>query len=332
MMTKRDQAGREELSGLLLHVILRSCRSGDLVRQAADWQKMIECMDSMLFWCGGRVFACRCEAGRVEFALEVACVPVARMLRYVSVPYSLYLNRADGRRGRVFKPARVYRVRWAFLSELVFWLHRALPGSGWTADAAYTSPGRSSCIDSQPVLSELGSGRNALREYRRLRARGVDEELAQGFASGGRGTPQIHERFGPAEELDRHKQQAILRAVVALVASRESVDLPQMQGRSRARPVCQARAMLTLACVRFGVSLPLIAELLNRHESTLQESVVRLRARDPEGLLSAADAIGAAVRGGSVNPPYASDETQEEQRAKATHPGAAVPNSGEQNR
>ena len=70
MGTRRARLGSDHRSSALLHVILHGCRSGPLVRDEVDWRKMTESIDSILFWCGGRVFACRCEADRVEFAIE----------------------------------------------------------------------------------------------------------------------------------------------------------------------------------------------------------------------------------------------------------------------
>jgi hypothetical protein len=48
--------------------------------------------------------------------------------------------------------------------------------------------------------------------------------------------------------------------------------------------------------VRWGVPMCDVAELLRRNASTLQESVERMRRRDPRGLSAAAAAIGEAVR------------------------------------
>ena len=246
MRTRRARLGSDHRSAALLHVVLRSCRSGPLVRDEVEWRKMAESIDSMLFWCGGRVFACRCEADRVEFAIEATQVPIGRMFRYVTVPYALHFNRSRGSTGPVFKRLRTFRIRDAFRTEFVLWLHRPLDGAGWTGDAAYQGPARLPWID--------------------------------------------------ARALRKRQQQALLRSVIWFVARHFAFPTEQMAQRSRARRVCRARALVTLAAVRCGVSLKSIGELLARDDGTLQGTVLTLRARDPRGLLTAAEAILAEVR------------------------------------
>ena len=296
MRARRAQLGSDHRSSALLHVILRGCRSGPLVRDEVDWRKMTESIDSMLFWCGGRVFACRCEADRVEFAIEAAQVPIGRMFRYVTVPYALHFNRSRGSTGPVFKRLRSFRVRDAFRTEFVLWLHRPLNGAGWTGDAAYQEPGRLAWLDSRVVLEQLGRGPGAVREYRLLRARGVESELARAFASPGGAVPGIREVFVQARAVRKRQQLALLRSVIGFVARYCELPAEQMAERSRVRRVCRARALVTLVAVRCGVALKSIGELLARDESSLQGTVLTLRARDPRGLMTAAEAILAEVR------------------------------------
>ena len=296
MRTRRARVESDHRSAALLHVILRSCRPEPLVRDEVDWRKMIESIDSMLFWCGGRVFACRCEADRVELAIEAAQIPLGRMFRYVTVPYALHFNRTRGSTGRVFKRLRTFRVRDAFRTEFVLWLHRPLSGAGWTADAAYQGTAVLPWVDTRAVLEQLGRGPGALREYRLLRARGVEDELMRAFTSPSGATPGIREVFCQARALRKRQQQALLRSVVWFVARQAGFAPERIPERSRSRRICRARALVTLVAVRCGVSLTAVGELLARDESTLQGTVLTLRARDPRGLLSAAEAILAEVR------------------------------------
>lgn len=295
MKTRHGRAGAENKPASLFHVVLGGYRAETLVRNADDWRKMVSSIDAMLFWCGGRILACRCEADRVELALQSGQVPLGAMLRYVTVPYALHFNRVRRARGQVFRPLRVYRLQRAFLSEFVLWLHRPVTGVGWTADAAYREPANVPWVDASPVLEELGRGPGARRQYRTLRARGVDEELAVAFSSPRGNMPHVRKRVRPGPMVRKRRQRALLRSVVRLVAQREAVASGELASRSRARRICRARCLVTLVAVRCGVSLAMIAALLDRDGSTLQESVLRLRARDPQGLLSAAEAILAAM-------------------------------------
>ncbi len=283
----------------VFHVVLRGCRPEPLVRGEDDWRKLIEGIESMLFWCGGRVLGCRCEGDRLELAIEPARVSLGQMLRYVTVPFALHVNRVSGGSGKVFRPLRVYRLQPAFRTELVLWLHRPLAGPGWSADAAYREPGSMPWVDPTPVLEELGRGPGARRQYRVLRARGVDAELAFAFSSLRDTLAHIHTAVRPAVAEPKRCQRDLLQCVVAYVSRRESVAAVELPGRSRARALCRARCFVTLAAVRCGVSLSLIAMSLGRDASTLEESVLRMRARDPAGLLSAVEAILTAIQRGA---------------------------------
>ena len=294
MQPKGGRTVAAERPGTLYHAVLRGCRSESLVQDEGDWRKMVAGIDSMLFWCGGRVLGCRCERDQLELAVEPARVPLGGMCRYVSVPYALHFNRVRGCSGQVFRPLKLYRLPRAFRTEFVLWLHRPLAAAGWSADAAYLDPRRAPWVDVSPVLEELGRGSGAVRQYRTLRARGIDPDLAAAFAASRDAYSHVHTAVRPALAIRRPRQRTVLRSVVRCVARHESVEPQDLTGRSRVRQVCRARCLVTLVGVRCGVPATAIGALLGRDASTLEESVLRLRARDSRGLSSAAEAILAA--------------------------------------
>ena len=295
MKTRRGRVGPVDKPAELFHVMLRGCRAESLVQDEEERRKMIGSIESMLFWCGGRVYGCRCEADRLDLLLEPVHVPPGGMMRYVTVSYALYLNRARGRRGQVFRPLQVFLLQRAFRTEFVLWLHRPLAGAGWSADAAYLEPQRMPWVDSESVLEELGRGPGARRQYRALRARGIEEELAAAFESARDTLSHVHTAVRPARTMRKRRQHALLRSVIRHVAQHESVALEELASRSRARRLCRARCLVALAAVRCGVALTTIADVLGRDGSTLEEAVLRQRAHDPSGLLSAVEAIVAAM-------------------------------------
>ena len=313
MQSKGDRTPAGERPATLYHAVLRGCRSESLVRGEADWHKMVAGIESMLFWCGGRVLGCRCESDRLELAVEPAHVPLGGMCRYVSVPYALHFNRVRGGRGQVFRPLKLYRLQQAFRTEFVLWLHRPLVAAGWSADAAYLDPRRAPWVDVAPVLDELGRGPGALRQYRTLRARGIDPDLAAAFAAPRDGLSHVHTAIRPALAIRKPRQRTVLRSVVRCVARHESVEPQELAGRSRLRQVCRARCLVTLVGVRCGVPATTIGTLLGRDASTLEESVLRLRARDSQGLSSAAATILAAV---------GTDEGESDSELRSTAPRA----------
>ena len=317
MQPKSGRTGAAERPGTLYHAVLRGCRPESLVRDEDDWRKMVAGIESMLFWCGGRVLGCRCESDRLDLAVEPARVPLGGMCRYVSVPYALHFNRARGARGRVFRPLRLYRLQRAFRTEFVLWLHRPLASAGWSADAAYLDPQRAPWVDVVPVLEELGRGPGALRQYRTLRARGIDPDLAVAFSAPRDSFSHVHCAVRPAIAIRKPRQRTVLRSVVRCVARHGSLEPQELTSRARLRHVCRARCLVTLVGVRCGVPATTIGALLGRDASTLEESVLRLRARDSQGLASAAEAILAALGTGEGEPdaeprPKACEEPEED--------------------
>jgi hypothetical protein len=295
MKARRGRVETVDKAAELFHVTLRGHRAEALVQDEEDRRKMIGSIESMLFWCGGRVYGCRCEADRLDLLLEPVHVSPGGMMRYVTVSYALYLNRARGGRGQVFRPLQVFRLQRAFRTEFVLWLHRPLAGAGWSADAAYLEPQRMPWVDCAAVLEELGRGPGARRQYRALRARGIEEELAAAFGSSRDTLSHVHTAVRPALTMGKRRQRALLRSVIRHVAQQESVQLQELVSRSRVRRLCRARCLVTLAAVRFGVALTTIADALERDGSTLEESVLRERAHDPRRLLSTVEAIVAAM-------------------------------------
>lgn len=295
MKTRLGRVEAGDKPAELFHVMLRGCRAGALVQDEEDRRKMIASIESMLFWCGGRVYGCRCEADRLDLLLEPVHVSPGGMMRYVTVSYALYLNRARGHRGRVFRPLQVFLLQRAFRTEFVLWLHRPLVGAGWSADAAYLEPQRMRWVDSGSVLEDLGRGPGARRQYRTLRARGIEVELAAAFGSSRDSLSHVHTAVRPAQTMGKRRQRALLRSVIRHVTQHESVGLEELASRSRARRLCRARCLVALAAVRCGVALTTIADALGRDGSTLEEAVLRQRAHDPRGLLSAVEAIVAAM-------------------------------------
>lgn len=320
MKTRHGRVEAASRPAALFHVVLRGYRTETLVRDEEDRRKMTESIESMLFWCGGRVFGCRCEADRVELLLEPALVPLGGMFRYVTVPYALHFNRVRGQSGQVFRSLRVYRLQRAFLTEFILWLHRPLAGAGWTADAAYLEPRRIPWVDVTPVLEELGRGPGARQQYRALRARGVDEELAAVFDSSRDTFSHAHSAVRPALMMRRSRQRTLVRSVVDYVARHEDIKAADLKGRTRVRRVCRARCLVTLVAVRCGVTLRTIASLLDRDGSTLEESVLRLRAHDPQGLVRAAEEILAVVSAGDGS--QADENTQKPEAAADGKSGA----------
>ena len=151
-------------SGKLVQLILRGERSQALVQTDDDWQALGVIVARMLFWCGGFIHGCRCEANEMRFAVQVAHAPIGAMAQHIAGAYAIRLRRHRGWRGRVFKHYSAIPLHdEIFLDDLVMWLHRpAEPRPRGknstpiqTADAAYLSPRSLTWITTARVLQAL---------------------------------------------------------------------------------------------------------------------------------------------------------------------------------
>jgi hypothetical protein len=133
----------------LVQLVLRTHHTAEVMQSDQDWQALGLIAARMLFWCGGAVYACRCEGNEMRFALKVAHAPLGAMAHHISGAYAIHLRRSRGLRGSIFKHYTAIPLRDEFyLDDLVLWLHRSEPHKRiWTADDAYLSP---NSLKSQP--------------------------------------------------------------------------------------------------------------------------------------------------------------------------------------
>src|ERR1700689_2738367 len=109
----------------LVQLVLRAHHIDELVQNEEDWRALGTIAARMLFWCGGAIYACRCEADEMRFALQVEHATVGAIAHQIVGAYATRLRKTRHLSGAIFKHYAVIPLCDAvFLDELVFWMHR----------------------------------------------------------------------------------------------------------------------------------------------------------------------------------------------------------------
>src|SRR5882724_11333058 len=87
----------------LVQLVLRAHHTDALMQTDDDWRALGLIAARMLFWCGGAIYACRCEGSEIRFALQVAHASLGAVAHHISGGYAIHLRRTRGLGGGIFK-------------------------------------------------------------------------------------------------------------------------------------------------------------------------------------------------------------------------------------
>ena len=290
-------------SGKLVQLILRGYRPQALVQTNDDWQALGIIAARMLFWCGGKIHGCRCEAHEIRFALELAHAPIGAMAQHIAGAYAKHLRQRRGWRGRLFKHYRALPLDdEVFLDDLVIWLHRpAEPrprgknaSAIWTADAAYLTPRSLRWITTDRVLQALSIGAPGPAAYRRRKTQPIAPEI---LALLTRRQPKRKQRRTAATHAHDHERECgvprpSVETIARAVADYSRVSFEDMRSSTRKRAVSKAKAIATVLCTRNGATVAAAARLFHRSRSTLIEQTEYYRQTQPQIFADAESKLG----------------------------------------
>ena len=278
-----------EFAETLVQLVLRTHHTAEVVQSDQDWQALGLIAARMLFWCGGAIYACRCEGNEIRFALQVAHAPLGAMAHHISAAYAFHLHRSRGLGGRIFKHYSAIPLHDEFfLDDLVLWLHRPEPRRRiWTADDAYVSPNSLPWISTDRVLRALSESAPRPATYQRRKLEGISPQIIERFT-------RRRQRALPADLPDdsaagagaaNHGTRAArpsIETIARLVANICKVTFDDMLADTRKRAVSKARVIATVLATRNGATAASAARLFSRSRSTLIEQVEYYRAAQPE--------------------------------------------------
>jgi hypothetical protein len=288
----------------LLQLVLRAHHIDEIVQVEEDWRALGAIAARMLFWCGGAIYACRCEGAEMRFALQVVHAPLGTIAHQIAGAYATHLCKTRNLSGAIFKHYGVIPLEDAvFLDELVFWLHRAAgPAAAqsgantaavppvWTADGAYLLPHSLPWINTHRVLTSLSVGAPGPASYRRRKSEPIPQSVLEYFT----GRPR---RVLPQQDREYAKREPRpdIQTIARNVADHCKVSYEDMLGGTRKRSVSRARVIAAVLAARNGATAAAAARLFNRSRSTLMEQVEHYRAYQPEIFAEAESLLEASL-------------------------------------
>jgi hypothetical protein len=287
----------------LVQLILRAHHADELVQTDDDWRALGQIVARMLFWCGGAIYACRCEGSEIRFAVRVAHAPLGAMAHHISGAYAIHLRQARGLGGNIFKHyAAISLQDDTYLDDLVLWLHRpATRSKVWTGDDAYLTPKSLPWIDTGRILSALSIGAPGAATYRRRKSEPISPHAIEIFTRRPRRARRADLSGDPiAETPADHVTQTArpgIEAIARVVAGVCKVSYDDMLADTRKRAVSRSRVIATVLATRNGATAAAAARLFNRSRSTLIEQAEHYRATQPEIFAAAESALEAFIAG-----------------------------------
>src|SRR5258707_3016807 len=256
---------------VLVQLVLRARHGYALIQADEDWQALGLIAARMLFWCGGAIYACRCEGNEIRFALQVAYAPLGAMAHHISEAYAFHLHRSRGLGGRIFKHYSAIPLHDEFfLDDLVLWLHRPEPRRRiWTADDAYVSPNSLTWISTDRVLRALSENAPRPATYQRRKLEGISPQIIERFTR--RQQPALSADLpddfaagaGAANHGTRTARPSI-ETIARFVANICKVTFDDMPADTRKRTVSKARVIATVLATRNGATAASAARLFSR--------------------------------------------------------------------
>lgn len=272
----------------LVQLVLRTHQTAEVIQSDQDWRALGFIAARMLFWCGGAIYACRCEGNEIRFALQVAHAPLGAMAHHISGAYAIHLHRSRGLSGSIFKHYTAIPHDEFFLDELVLWLHRAEARRRiWTAEEAYLSPNSLPWINTDRVLSALRVGAPGPARYLRRKREGISPQVIELFTRRPQRALPVNlpddsaAGTGAANHVTGAARPSI-ETIARLVANICKVSFDDMLADTRKRAVSKARIIATVLATRNGATAASAARLFNRSRSTLIEQVEYHRTTQPE--------------------------------------------------
>lgn len=278
----------------LVQLVLRAHHIDEIVQGEEDWHALGAIAERMLFWCGGAIYACRCESNEMRFALQVMHASLGTIAHQIAGAYGTRLRKTRKLTGAIFKHYSVIPLKDAvFLDELVFWLHRpqgpaaALSGAKiadrphvWTADRAYLLPHSLPWINTHRVLTSLSVGAPGPATYRRRKSEPIPAQVLEYFTR--RPKRASYLKALSACALPTHAQRHNIEIIARSAADYCKVSYEDMLGGTRKRSVSRARVIAAVLATRHGATAAAVARFFNRSRSTLIEQVEHYRATQSE--------------------------------------------------
>jgi REP element-mobilizing transposase RayT len=286
---------RIHVPGGFYHVILRGNGGDNIFFTDADRCRFYLLVQEGVERFGHRVHAFCLMNNHVHLLIQIAEIPLSRIMQNLSFRYTRWINKRQRRTGHLFQGRykAVLVDADSYLLELVRYIHlnpvRAgvvehIPDYPWSSHAAYVGRERLTWLTSEVVLARFSTRRNIARaRYAEFIAQGVGEPCRPDF-HGGTNDARVLGDDAFAEkalaEKERLKAELDLEECIETVCRHYDLQASALSERHRTRRPAEARAVVGwLAMKRGGMPLSTVARHFGRDVSTLSTSIRRLEVK-----------------------------------------------------
>jgi len=292
-MARRE---RIHYPGAVYHVMLRGNGGQDIFFDESDRIRFYDLLEEGVKRFDVRMLALCLMSNHVPLVVQVAEIPLSRLIRNVSFRYTRYRNARQRRTGHLFQGRYKAIVIDAenYLLELVRYIHLNPVRAGivgnpgdyrWSSHRAYLGKEVLPWLSTEWILSRFSPRKGTARRlFRNFVADGIGGDYREEFHSGTReGRILGDDDF--AEDALRRAGEKVNRPVsveeiVAHVCKRYGLDPEDLAEPGKNRNFAEARAVIALLVwYEDHLSLTDLCTRLGRDLSSLSRAVNRLRKR-----------------------------------------------------
>ena len=294
-----SRRSRLHVPGGLYYVVQRGNARQPIFTDASDYATFEQLLAAMVVRCRTRVHAFYWTKDAIHFAVQIADLPVGRLMQRLTSQYARKVHRKHGESGHLFQQ-RYHALLVdpdTYLMRLIRYIHlmplRAgtvkEPGeytlSSHNAYLGVTSvPWLSTGLAMRMLAPRLEDARN---EYRRFMSEASDQADDDLFDKGCQDDPRVLGDRAFMQVVPRHlrtyRSTHSLDQVIDTVSNKLGLERTEVLSRSRQRRLALARALITWYATERGIAtLAEVARRLERDPSTLFVAVERYRTLRPD--------------------------------------------------
>ncbi|MBX5460120.1 MAG: transposase [Steroidobacteraceae bacterium] len=294
-----SRRSRLHVPGGLYYVVQRGNARQPIFTDASDYATFEQLLAAMILRCRTRVHAFYWTRDAIHFVVQIADLPVGRLMQRLTSQHARRVHRRHGDSGHLFQQR--YHALLVdpdrYLLRLIRHIHLMPVRAGIVKDPAeYTLSSHNAYLGTShvPWLSmgtvlrmlapRFGEARQEYRRFMSEAAQGADDDLLE---KGCQDDPRVLGDRAFLQVVPRHQRlyrsSHSLDEVIDTVSSTLGLERSDVLSRSRQRRLALARALITWYATERGIAtLAEVARRLERDPSTLFVAVERYRVLRPD--------------------------------------------------
>jgi putative transposase len=294
-----SRRARLHVPGGLYYVVQRGNARQPVFSHPTDYATFEGLLAAMLTRCRMRAHAFCWTEHTVHLAIEIADMPIGRLMQRLTSQYAREVHRKQGQCGHLFQQR--YQALLidpeAYMLKLIRHIHTVPVRLGTVGDAAdyplsshraYLGITTMPWLTTSSALRLLGHRQDHARQsYGQFMLETPDADAIACFERGGEEDPRVLGDRSFMSVVPRHQRvfrsSHSLDQVIDTVARTLAVEREEVLSRSRQRRLALARALIAWYATERGIAtLAEVARRLQRDPSTLFVAVERYRSLRPE--------------------------------------------------